>query len=283
MKKWICALLIALLCAAGLAEEGAVVGTALPLETDEVYLLDLDGDGSEETVRVWMQNYEGTDNLQLLVETDELIYSYDTYIMYGEKIYAADLDGNGTIEMLLCGDESSADFFTWCLEFDREKGIQPIPFADANRGENTQEYFDCGYGQIDEIAGNTLTLSGSQDALGTWWCSRQFTLRDGRFELDDDGLWHVTESFDDPEIWEYRALILTRSLNVTMEDGSAATLPVGERLLITETDKETFVGFVTREGVRGTFPIAPDEQEGWGFLVEGENEYEFFEDIPYAD
>lgn len=283
MRKWMCLLLAALLFTPALAEEQKNMGGATLLKRDEVYELDLDGDGTKELVSVQMQGAVDEENLELLVETDELVYNYDTYIMSSEAAYAVDLDGDGKLEVLISGDEASADFSTWCLTFDREQGIRPIQFADSNRGDNTDGYFDYGYGRVDAIDGNVLTMTGSQDALGTWWCSRQYTLRDGRFELDDGGVWIVVEDFDDPDNWEYRGLKLLRDLNVTLEDGKESVLKKGDCLLITETDKVSYVGFVTREGVRGTFPIAPDVEAGWGFLVEGTSEYDFFEYVPYAD
>lgn len=289
MKKWLCLALCMLLCTAACFAEPAEEKTfdgATALERDEVYKLDLDGDGAEESVQIHMQGYEGEENLQLVVQTDELVYTYDTFIMTDESACAADLDGDGTLELLLSGDEASADYSTWCLEFDRDEGLKCIEFADAGRDENTGEYGEYGYGRLDAIDGNVLTLTGSQDALGTWWCSRQFTLRDGRFELDDDGVWHVVDETldtDDPEFWDYGALTLVRDLNVTLEDGSEATLKPGNQFVVTETDKVSYVGFVTKDGVRGRISVEPNVEDGWGFLIDGASEYDYFEYIPYAD
>ena len=283
MKRWLCAILVLLLLSAANAEEAIHAEGVTQLLRDEVYQLDLDGDGSEETVQIRMQNMGGEENLQLLVETSELIYTYDTYILYEETAYAADLDGDGTREILLCGDEASSDFYTWCLKFDRERGIQPLKFADAERGENTGDYRDCGFGRLDAIEGNVLTMSGSQDVLGTWWCSREFTLRDGQFELDDGGVWKVIDETENPEIWEYHCLTLVRNLDVTMEDGSEATLSAGVQFVLTETDKVSFVGFQTRDGRRGRFSIEPDVAAGWGSLIDGVSESEYFDFLPYAD
>lgn len=307
MKKLLCLLLAALLCPFALAEDAdleegyyeeyedeiyddaaegevlVIAGNAQRLDLDEVYALDLDGDGKDETVQVRMHSMDGEEILQLLVETDELVYDYDTYIFYEERCCAADLDGDGGLEILLSGDEASADYFTWCLKFSREKELQPVQFADANRGENTDEYFDSGYGHLEAIENNVITLAGSQDALGTWMFSRKFTLRDGRFELDDGGIWYSAEDLEDEENWEYRALSPTRELKVTMEDGSEGVLSVGEEFLVTETDKKSFVGFETRDGRRGRLAIEPNVADGWGFLVDGSNEYDCFESVPYAD
>ena len=285
MKKWLAILLAAmLLCGAALAEyiETELNG-AQRLEVDEVYEIDLDGDGKPETVRSQMQGFDEENHLQLLVENGEQIYFYDTYIYYPDGIYVTDMDGDGIPEILLCGDELSADYFSWCLKFDAEQGLTNIPFADASRGENSDDYQDCGYGRIIKIDGSTLTMMGTQDALGTYWCTREFTLRDGNFELDDDGIWHVVVDTSNPDTWEYAYLELIRELDVTLEDGSEATLPVGEKFVITETDKVSYVGFETQSGTRGTFPIEFDETEGWGFKIHDINEYEYFDYIPYAD
>ena len=286
MRKWMAFLTATILlfwCAALAEDVEPELNGAQELVLDEWYEIDLDGDGTPEDVLAQMEGFDEDCVLELLVDTENELYSFDTNIRYQDSVYVVDLDGDGKLEVLLSGDEVSADYFTWCLKFDPDQGLQAVPFADANRGENTDGYFDCGYGRVIVIEGDTLTLLGSQDALGTWWCTRKFTLRDGQFELDDDGIWHVVVDFEDSEVWEYHSLPLVRELDVTLEDGSEATLPAGEILLITETDKTSFVGFQTQSGMRGTFPIEPNEEDGWGFLIHGVSEYNYFEYIPYAD
>lgn len=285
MKRWMALLLIlAMFGSAALAEDvETALNGAQRLELDEITYIDLDGDGEEEIVRPQMQILDWDECLQLLVETDEQAFFYDTYMIYADGVYAADMDSDGVPEILMSGDEASADYLTVCLKFSPETGLQTIPFADANRGKNTDEYFDWGYGKIISFDGNKLTLLGSQDALGTWWCTREFTLRDGRFELDDSGSWKAVTDMEDPDIWEYLSLKLIRELDVTLEDGSKATLGAGERMLITETDKTSYVNFQTESGVRGTIPIEPNTENGWGFMINGIEEGAYFEYIPYAD
>ena len=285
MKKWMILLIAAaLLFSAALAEDDENwVDSALPLELSQEYALDMDMDGTIEyvSVRTALSEYD-EEILQFAVDTLDEIYTYDTYISYQASAYAADLDGDGTVEILLCGDIASADFFTWCLKFDPEQGIYALPFADANRGDNTDEYFDMGYGKIEKIDGATITMSGSQDMLGTWWCSREFTLRDGRFELDDGGVWHVMIDMEDPDVWAYRSLTLLRELEATAPDGSALTLQPGDQFVIIETDKQ-YAKFQTKDGIVGTIQTEPDLEIGWGSLIDGVSEYDYFEYIPYAD
>ena len=285
MKRWVSIFIAAtMLFVAAQAEEiEPILGGAQKLILDEICEIDLDGDGTPEIVRPQMNGFDEERNLQLLVETEEQIFFYDTFILYMDGAYTIDLDGDDIPEVLLSGDEASSDYLTWCLKYSPERGIRAIPFADANRGENTDDYYDSGYGRIIEIAGDKLTLLGSQDALGTWWCTREFTLRDGRFELDDDGMWHVILDADAPEVWEYGCLTLVRDLEITLEDGSKTTLSAGESFIPTETDKVSFINIQTKSGKRGTIQVEPDEEEGWGFKINGLNENEYFDYIPYAD
>ena len=286
MWKWMALLTAAALfvCCAAFAEDVAPeLNGARTLIRGEFYEIDMDGDGTPESVWTRADGFDEEAVLELCVEAEKGFFTFETTILYEDGVYVADIDGDGSLEVLMSGDEISADYFTWCLKYDPEKGLTPVPFADANRGENTDGYFDCGYGRIIAIKGNTLTLLGTQDALGTWWCTREFTLRDGRFELDDDGVWHVVIDPEDSDMWEYHSLELIRDLEVTLENGGAATLSEGERLLITETDKKSYVGFQTQSGVRGTIPVELDEENGWGFLIQGVSEYEYFDYIPYSD
>lgn len=283
--------LLGVLCAAALLwtagalaeEEALTLERGETLTLDQKIEMDLDGDGAEETVSLRMQGVADEECLQIVVtDADGAVYIQDTDIHFVKGMYAVDLDGDGKVEVLLSGDVYSDDYVTWCFHYDGE-ALAPVPFADANRGDNTDGYFDYGYGMITAIEGNTLTMTGSQDVLGTWMASRVFTLRDGRFELDDGGLWKMADVTDDPDTWAYRCLTLVKELKVTLEDGSAAVLNAGDQFVVTQSDKTSIVYFQTKEGARGSFPIEPNQQDGWGSLIYGAPEYDAFEYLPYAD
>lgn len=287
MKKLLAMLFAAALAAtgAGCAEEADVaLNNGATLELDQKLECDLDGDGAEERIQLRLQGVEEEKTLSAFVTAaDDTVYSYDTDIQWFQGAWVTDLDGDGRMEILISGDLISADYFTWCLHYDPEAGLTPLQFADANRGENTDEYFDSGYGAITAIDGNRLTMVGTQDVLGTWMAARTFTLKDGRFELEDGGLWQMQSWEDEDEMWEYGCLILTKELPVTLSDGSEGTLQKGDKLVITQTDKVSIVYFRTRDGREGSFPIEPNLEEGWGSLVGGAPEYDAFESLPYAD
>lgn len=280
MKKWMMLLISAALLFTAASAEGE--DPVQKLETGKDYKLDLNGDGIDETVCAKMESFDREGALQIQVRTENGPHYYDTYIIFNEEIYAADVDGDGVCELLVTGDEASADYFTWCLKFNPEKGIYAVPFANADRGVTSDEYFDAGYGRIESIEGNVITVSGSRDTLGTWWCGWQYALRDGRFELVDGRRWKVVEEVDESEVWEFRCLTLTRELEMTTADGDAVTLQPGEKFTITEFDEDSAL-IRTQSGLTGILNIAPDEERGWGSLINGISEDEYFEFVPYAD
>ena len=287
MKKLLAILTIAALALVGAAcaeETNVVLNNGEMLEMDQKLEIDLDGDGAAECVQLRLQGVEDAQTLTAFVTAaDDTAYSYDTDIQWFQGAWVTDLDGDGRMEILISGDLISADYFTWCLHYDPEAGLTPLQFADANRGDNTEDYFDAGYGAITAIDGNRLTMVGSQDVLGTWMAARTFTLKDGRFELEDGGLWQMQPWADENDMWEYGSLTLKKELPVTLSDGGEGALQPGDQLVITQTDKLSIVYFRTRDGREGSFPIEPNLEEGWGSLINGAPESDTFEYLPYAD
>lgn len=286
MKKIFC-MLCALALTAGacaVAEEGALaLENGTELKIDQKVEMDLDGDGAPESVLARMKGVEDERTLEIVVTgTDGAVCVYGTDLQYVKGMYATDLDGDGKPEILLSGDLYSDDYYSWCLRYDGDQ-LNAVQFADANREENTDGYFDCGYGMITAIDGNELTMTGSQDVLGTWMASRVFTLKDGRFELEDGGLWKMETNPEDADTWAYRCLTLTQNLPVEFEDGAKGELEAGDQLIVTQSDKTSIVYFQTRDGRRGHFPIEPDVENGWGSRIYGASEYDYFEYVPYAD
>ncbi len=250
--------------------------------------LDLDGDDRAEAVE-WRANaLNEYDEEVLLTVTDgsgEPI-SWHSGMLFVQRVYAVDVDSDGAIELFVSGDEMSDDYLTFCLRYADGK-LEQLPFANVARGDEGEEaYLDAGYGMVTAFGNGLVELTGSQDVLGTYFGSRQFALREGRFELADDGLWHFANDRDDEEMWAYRALRLKRDVAATFaEDGGEAkgTLKAGESIRITASDRTSVTWFVTRDGREGFLAIAPNAEQGWGMRVDGIPEEELFESIPYAD
>lgn len=290
MRKILCALCALVMAAlpTALAEElpeelpmgleaANVIQPGVPVE------LDLNGDGITETLNVKVVDLEDEWYVEIVVSAQDGAYcAYKALLARTLGVYALDLDGDGAMEILVTGDEMSDDYCTLCLRY-VDGALVPVQFADADRDERNSGYFDDGYGRLIAVDGVKLTMMGSQDVLGTWMASRVFTLRDGRFELDDGGVWLIEDNTNDPDYWEYRSLTAVRDVPVVFEDGAEGAIKPGEQMMITATDRETFAEFITRDGRRGTVQIEPNTVDGWGFTISGEPDYNYFDYIPYSD
>lgn len=284
MKKLTAWLLAMMLMTSFAFAEMTIPEDAIVLPMDERIEIDLDSDSEAEKVQLRMEGIEDEACLRIIIEgTDGAMNIYDTWIMYPEPCYAIDMNGDGILEILLTGDLQSDDYCTWCLNYDLENGIRAFTFADANRGTNTGEYLEEGYGRIIAISGNSITLRGSQDVLGTWMADRTFRLQGETFDFADDGMWIMQDITGDEYIWEYFCLNPIKEVPVTFEDGSEGILSPGEKFVITFSDKVSVAGFVTQEGKKGTIALAENTEEGWGNMIAGAPDYEYFEYIPYAD
>ena len=283
MKQFVSVILVLLLMLCPAMAEQTEVFNGCELESDVPVQLDLDGDGSLETVE-WTQLFPNEyDELVEVRVNGEAVWTSD--LLFVPQVYAADLDSDGLMELLVTGDEMSADYITCCLHWSDGK-FTPVPFENVSRGEIDTPMAESGYGLVTAIGENLLELTGSQDVLGTYFGTRTFALQDGAFVLNDDGLWHFDRDAADPDSWEYGALTLLESIPVTfVQDGaeSKGTLEAGEKFLVTASDRESVAWFVTQDGREGYLPIAPDEEKGWGMTVDGRKEEELFEYVPYAD
>ena len=256
------------------------------LAEGETLRIDLDGDGVAEAVSWTMTPADYGDNrltLTVQPETGKALV-YDTDIVWSQAVFVLDLDGDGTVELLLSGDVMSDDYYTACLRYDGST-LYEVLFPDSRRGDSGSGYFRQGYGRVTAIEDGRLTLSGSQDVLGTWFATRQVRLSPyDRFEFDDDGLWtRDAQDMEDAGLWQYAALTAKVELTYTAPDGSEAPLPAGEKLLVVASDKKETARFITPDGLAGALDISPDYDRGWGWMVNGMGEEACFEYVPYAD
>lgn len=256
------------------------------LSEGEVLAVDLDGDGVAESLRWDMVPGEYDENLTLTVANPGgAEISYATDIIWGSAVTVLDLDGDGLTEILVSGDVMSDDYSTWCLRL-TEGAFYEVLFPDGSRGDNTDGYYKQGYGRVIAAGDGRVTLSGSQDILGTWFGTRTLALTPyDRFEFDDAGLWmRDLEGLDSEALWEYGALTVAAPLSYADLWGNpAGTLEPGEKILIYASDKREVACFATRDGLNGALSISPDYERGWGWLVDGIPEEDCFEYVPYAD
>lgn len=245
---------------------------------------DLDGDGAPETLLCTLDETDYDTPLTVTVTGAAGTATYATDILSYASAYLVDLDGDGLTEVLVTGDEMSDDYCTYCLRW-QDGLLYEVLFPDASRSdENRDCWFRSGYGLITAVDGNRLTLTGTQDVLGTWMASRDVTLAStGRFEFCDDGVWLRDLGNMNDDIWEYATLTLTAPLSYVDQYGQTGELAPGDRILIYASDKREYAWFATPDGITGVLAISPDYERGWGWLIEGRSESECFEYIPYAD
>ena len=283
MMKTLCIFLLTILLALPAMAETAEPLAQYALSDGQSVEMDLDGDGDLETLtfRVAGSDMDGDEHAEIAVEDDGETTGWNSEVLFYPSAYAADIDGDGIVEIFVCGDWASADYATYCLHWDGGTFTQ-LPFANASRSGDGGDYLYYGYGYVQAIENGLLTLCGSQDVLGTYFGTRVFALQNGTFEFADDGLWRFPL---DEYSWD-RALVPTQDIAATFVEGGAETegvIPAGEPFVITASDKTSVVWFQTEDGREGYLAIAPDEARGWGSTVGGVSEEELFEMVPYAD
>lgn len=286
MKKKISLLLV--LCILNLfvcaAEQTNAAETALASNVSVE--IDLNGDGEKETLSWKTEKFDEYDDCVIIEVTKAggTNSAWKSERLINPQVYAKDINGDGTVELFVSGDEMSDDYVTFCLNYVGD-AFHPVFFADASRGEITNAYYKGGYGKIVAINKNSVTLRGTQDMLGTYMSDRTFSLSNGCFELLDDGIWYVAEDESDEDRWEYKSLTLTRDIQISfITDNGKETgqLSAGEKILVTASDKTNFIWIRTQDGRHGMLEIEPDMDSGYALIVNGIPENELFESIPYA-
>ena len=281
--KTLCIFLLTILLALPAMAETAEPLAQYALSDGQSVEMDLDGDGDLETLtfRVAGSDMDGDEHAEIAVEDDGETTGWNSEVLFYPSAYAADIDGDGIVEIFVCGDWASADYATYCLHWDGGTFTQ-LPFANASRSGDGGDYLYYGYGYVQSIKDGLLTLCGSQDVLGTYFGTRVFALQNGTFEFADDGLWRFPL---DEYSWD-RALVPTQGIAATFVENGAETegvIPAGTPFIITASDKTSVAWFQTGDGREGYLAIAPDTQRGWGNTVNGIPEDELFEMVPYAD
>ncbi len=246
---------------------------------------DLDGDGATETIIVTV-----IPEADYLLEKRQVTVtpasgepaSLAVDIVYGLTGFACDVDNDGVMELLVSGDMESCDYATWLMRYaNGELMLAESPYDDEESGDWLP--LSCS-GVVMDIDNGVITVEATVDILGTWGAKIPYRLSETAFALErvPGSVWTRDTSMLDPEYWGYCTLITTRELPVTFDGESApSTLEKGVKLATTQTDLETYVGFVTEDGREGRIAVVRDT-ENWGWLIDGINESEFFEVVPYA-
>lgn len=244
--------------------------TTLPREiTEELpFRYDLDNDGAMEMVDVqsYLSDEMGGTALRVTVtESDGSVITADTIAYWDHAIWLADGDGDGRAEIYFSGDIASDDYVLYGWHYDGG-GLKPMTFRDES-------------GQSDWLLGRIIAVDGSRQftiastryILGTYTATRPFVIgADGIFAPVEGSGWF----FDRNEFW----LELCCDLSALINE-ETVTLPAGSHILLTATDGESWVEFITEDYSMGRLSICRG-QNGW--LAAGVNEQDAFVILPYA-
>jgi len=193
-------------------------------------------------------------------------YSDEQEYLFNFKSYVGDVDtSDGYTELIVTGDCGSDDYVTFIYR------VQNGELKPASLG-------GCALGIYGD---GTLLVDGCVDVLGTYGARCEWAMEPNAFNFERSS---VYARVMDDEAWEYLALTVKKDgLPVrSAADGAALTLPAGTKLLMVMTDGESEAALVDEAGNYYLVSVAENETDGWGWMIDGTGENEWFENVPYA-
>ena len=120
-----------------------------------------------------------------------------------------------------------------------------------------------------------MELGTRIDVLGTYTAYSNYILaEDGT--LHQEGEWYSIGS-----TYETHILTNIRELPVTV-NGQKTVLPAGSKIRLTATDGKGLVRYQRIDSVEEGEIAFTREEDGWSVYIDGVQETEYFEDLPYA-
>ena len=263
------------------AEGERIVGLCVSVTDELPFTADLDGDGTRETVD--LVRYAGADEyprwaVVLTGNGGEKRFETDIPCDTFYDLWVGDLDEDGAYEIFFHGDLASDDYLIYGFRSD----LAPLFFQSDPRaarwgGDGESNVFD---GYIEGFEDGHLIIRGTVDMLGTHWGVRTFALGDDGVIGPVSTVW----TFDD-EIEAERPLTVKKALTAhrakaRKDPGEAFTLKEGERIYLLCSDGWQRMWFETESGQGGVLELTADEETMW--LIDGEPEADFFDELPYA-
>lgn len=259
---------------------------------DSPAVLDFNGDGKLETVTFesFSPGDMYLDHTKVKISSENGAEAeFMTDMQYFGSGYACDIDGDGLMEVFVSGDTCSNDYSTWMFRFDGEKIINGDGCYDGQYDENLQVATPSCSGAVCGIdtEKSAVIICDNVDILGTMGCTTEFVIT-APFALTraEGSVWTNYASGDevDADYWTYCTLVTVRELPYVADGtGETVMLPVGEAIVVLDTDGETYVHFMSKSGIMGTVTTArATDENDWGFYIDGVKEDEYFESVPYA-
>lgn len=170
---------------------------------------------------------------------------------------------DGRSFLMFDGDMASDDYLTYVYEI--------------TDGQIMKTYES---GDFATVRQGTVTLQGMQlgvrvDALGTYTAYGDYVLtQEGT--LEQAGQWYTIDT-----VYDSQVLTTVQELPVTADNGDTV-LPAGSRLRIIGTDGQSIMRYRLENSVEEGEIHFTRGEENWQIIINGVNETEYFEELPYA-
>ncbi len=262
-------------------EDERILGHCISILDALPYAVDLDGDGTEETVAC--MTYVPEDEYPrwaIVVHTGEEEKRFETDIPYDTAcdLWVGDLDEDGQYELFFHGDMASNDYVIYGFRSDLSQLLfEPDERAVRWGGDAVTNVYD---GYIQGFEDGHIVIEGVVDMLGTHWGVRNFAIGDDGVIGPVSTVW----TFDE-DIEADRPLVVQKELTgytarVRKDPGEAFLLTPGEKVYPLASDGCERLWFRTESGKEGVLLLTPDEDNMW--RIDGVPEAEFFEFLPYS-
>ncbi len=238
--------------------------------------VDLDGDGTKETVDLILQP-DADDQPRWTVSMTRgdqtALAPTDIREDMPHDLWVGDLDEDGRYEIFFHGDEASDDYILYAWRWD----LTPILFEPDERfSEPGDPSVFCG--AVDGFEDGHIVVLGYVDMLGTHWGVRTLAIGDDGVIGPVSTVWSFDEDAD-------RALIVKKALKAYVakarkDPGEAFTLEPGTKIIPLCSDGCERMWFETENGKGGVLLLTRDREYMW--LIDGETEENFFEFLPYS-
>ena len=216
---------------AQILEDERILGHCLSIVDELPYVVDLDEDGTPETVD--LVTYAPADEYPrwaITVNKNDQEKRFETDIPYDmpHDLWVGDLNEDGAYELFFHGDMASDDYLIYGFRSDLDCLLFEPDERAVRWEEPKQSTVFAGY--IDGFEDGHIVIEGAVDMLGTHWGVRNFALGDDGVIGPVSTVW----TFND-EIEADRQLTVTRELtaykaNLRKDPGEAFTLKIGEKI-----------------------------------------------------
>lgn len=267
--------------AAILEESERILGHCVSIVDQLPYVVDLNDDGTLETVD--LASYVPEDECprwEIVMTGDGQEKRFETEIPCDMPcdLWAGDLDEDGAYELFFHGDMASDDYLIYGFRSDLSSLLFEPDERAVRWDDGAKSNVYAGY--IEGFEDGHIVIEGVVDMLGTHWGVRNFAIGEDGVIGPVSTVW----TFDD-EIEADRPLTVQRELTayaaqVRKDPGDAFTLQPGSRIIPLASDGCERLWFETEKGKNGVLLLVPDEEDMW--LIDGVPEAEYFETLPYA-